>query len=291
MARQLRLDQAGLTHHITARGNERRKIFRNDADCLMFLELLGEAVRRFGWVLQSYVLMVNHYHLVLTTPEATLSAGMQWLNGKYAQWFNKRHRRSGHLFQGRFHSFLIDSEEYLLEVVRYVELNPVRARMVARPEEYCWSSYAATAGYDAAPEWLAVDSVLSRIRSDRDDAQRIYRQYVCEKIDDTSSIWETVAHQIYLGREEWIKKIRAIVESKPRSDAHPQAQRSVGRAPLQRIVETVAGVFAIDSSDLRHGRGGAPRMITAWLARYEGDSRLRSIAATLRCAAAVTSPG
>jgi putative transposase len=282
MARQLRLDAPGLTHHITSRGNERKKIFRDDADCLMFLELLGEAVRRFGWVLRTYVLMVNHYHLVLETPRATLSDGMQWLNGKYAQYFNKRYRRSGHLFQGRFHSFLIDSEQYLSDVVRYVALNPVRARMVGRPEDYRWSGYGAIAGFETPPEWLSIDAVLSRIRADRADAQRIFRDYVNEKIADDSSIWDQVVNQIYLGRQEWVEKMRALVESQPRSDDHPRAQRAIGRASIQKVVESVASVFAIRADDVRHGRGGAPRMITAWLARYEGESRLRSITATLR---------
>jgi putative transposase len=282
MARQLRLDSPGLTHHITSRGNEQKKIFRDDDDCLMFLELLAEAVRRFGWVLHTYVLMVNHYHLVLETPRATLSDGMQWLNGRYAQWFNKRYRRSGHLFQGRFHSFLIDSEEYLNQVVRYVALNPVRVRMVARPEDYRWSGYGAIAGFETVPEWLAADVVLSRIREDRAAAQRIFREFVNEKIGDRTSIWDQVVGQIYLGRQEWVERMRGLVESKPRSDDHPRAQRAIGRASLNKVVESVAAVFDVSRDAIRHGRGGAPRMIAAWLARYEGESRLRSIAATLR---------
>jgi putative transposase len=282
MARQLRLDAPGLTHHITARGNERKKIFRDAEDCIAFLELLGEAGRRYGWIVHHFMLVVNHYHLVLETPRATLSAGMQWLNAKYAQRFNRRYRRSGHLFQGRFHSFLIDSEEYLLEVMRYVALNPVRARMVARPEEYRWSSYAATAGFETGPEWLATAPVLSRLHRDRPEAQRIYRDFVNEKIGDDSSIWDKVVDQIYLGGEAWISKVRQLVESKPRSDDHPRVQRAPGRPSLQKIITAVAEAFEIEAAGVQEGRGGAARMLAAWLGRYEGESRLRSIAATLR---------
>ncbi|MEO8219044.1 MAG: transposase [Acidobacteriota bacterium] len=124
MARQLRLEFHQAIHHVTSRGNERQAIFRDDVDRLAFLRFLGIAVARFGWVLTSYVLMTNHFHLVVQIPEASLSKGMQWLSGTYAGWFNKRYERSGHLFQGRFHSFLVEDETYLTEVNRYVVLNP-----------------------------------------------------------------------------------------------------------------------------------------------------------------------
>ena len=133
MARPLRLEYPGAVWHITARGNERKNIFRSDADRRLLLELLGDAVRRYGWIVHTYVLMSNHYHFLIETPRPTLSRGMQWLNGKYAQRFNKRHDRVGHLFQGRFKGFLIENSEYLNEVLRYVVLNPVRAGLVARP--------------------------------------------------------------------------------------------------------------------------------------------------------------
>jgi putative transposase len=140
MARPLRIEFAGALYHVTSRGNERRRIFRDDVDRKMFLTFLGQAVKRFGWSVTAWVLMSNHYHLVVQTPEANLSRGMHWINGTYAAWFNRRHDRSGHLFQGRFHGVLVEKETYLRELLRYVVLNPVRAKMVARPEDYRWSS-------------------------------------------------------------------------------------------------------------------------------------------------------
>ncbi len=151
MARPLRLEFPGAVFHVTSRGNERKPIFRCDADRLMFVALLGEAVRRFDWMIHAYVLMSTHFHLVIETPRETLSEGMHWLNGTYAQWFNRKYKRVGHLLQGRFSSFLIEKESYLAEVMRYVVLNPVRAKMVERPEDHCWSSYRAMAGLEPAP--------------------------------------------------------------------------------------------------------------------------------------------
>ena len=111
MARPLRLDAPGMTHHITNRGNERKKIFRDDRDCEKFLSLLEETVRRFGWIVHAWVLMINHFHLVVETPDATLSDGMHFLDGEFAKWVNRKRKRSGHLFEGRFHSFLIEKQE------------------------------------------------------------------------------------------------------------------------------------------------------------------------------------
>src|SRR4051794_2665905 len=137
MSRPLRLEFPGSLWHITQRGNERRPMFYTDDDRCHFLDLLAEAVERFKWIVTAYALMPNHYHLLLELIEDdTLSRGMKWLNGTYAQWFNRKHARVGHLVQGRFHGFLIDRETYFLEVLRYVVLNPVRAKIVRYPEEY-----------------------------------------------------------------------------------------------------------------------------------------------------------
>jgi putative transposase len=154
MSRPLRLEFEGAFWHITSRGNERKDIFRQDDDRLEFLSLLATAVKRFRWRLHEFCLMTNHYHLVIETPFRTLAKGMHWLNSEYARIFNKRYKRVGHLFQGRYKSILVDEQNYLDEVRRYTVLNPVRARMVSGPAEYQWSSYRAHAGLDPIPEWL-----------------------------------------------------------------------------------------------------------------------------------------
>lgn len=280
MARALRIEYPGAVYHVTSRGNERREIFRDDEDRAQFLQFLAEAVTRFGWILNDYTLMSNHFHLVFETPSPNLSRGMQWLNGTYAAWFNRKHRRSGHLFGGRFHAFIVEKEAYYLELLRYVVLNPVRAKIVARPEDYRWSSYRAMAGYEAAPEWLNVTELAAFFGPDRAGREK-FRAYVEEKLTSEERLFDRVQRQIYLGTERWIASLRERIESKPRSDAHPRAQRAVGRPSMTTIVDAVAGELRIEGSRLLEGRGGVGRMLVAWLGWREGLHSLRAIADTL----------
>src|SRR6266849_304423 len=143
MSRPLRLEYSGSLLHVTVRGNSRQDIFYDDADRHFFLELLGKCVTRFEWILYAHVLMSNHFHLVIQLTSETLSRGMHWLNFRYAQALNRRYQRIGHLYRGRFNASLIEKEAYFLEVLRYVVLNPVRAGIVTRPEDYAWSSHRA----------------------------------------------------------------------------------------------------------------------------------------------------
>ena len=281
MARQLRIEFPGAVHHVTSRGNEQRAIFRKNDDRRMFLTLLGQAVKRFGWSLTAWVLMTNHFHLVVQTPEANLSKGMQWLNGKYAGWFNRQHKRSGHLFQGRFKSFLIEKETYLREVLRYVVLNPVRAKMAELPEQYKWSSYRATAGLETAEPWLDVSSVHALFDADPAAAQAIYQEFVTAKVTSSERLWDQVINGMYLGSGVWAKRMRAMVESKLRSTDHPKEQRKIGRPRMDQIVTTVARVTGSDADDLRTMRGGPLRRLIAWLGWHEGLVTLGSIAASL----------
>jgi len=162
MARPLRLEFAGALYHVTARGNERRAIFLGnlDTDRTVFLDALAQTAERFNWVCHAYCLMTNHYHLLIETPDANLSKGMRQLNGVYTQHVNRSHRRVGHLFQGRYKGILVEKEAYLLGLARYVVLNPVRAGVVAAPEDWGWSSYRATAGFEVARPFLATDWLL-----------------------------------------------------------------------------------------------------------------------------------
>ena len=140
MARPLRLELAGGLYHVTSRGNSRQDIYIDDEDRLCWLDLLGDTCTSFNWVCHAYCLMTNHYHIVLETVEGNLSQGMRQLNGVYTQRFNRRHRRVGHVFQGRYKAILVDKDSYLLELSRYVVLNPVRAAMVNDVGDWEWSS-------------------------------------------------------------------------------------------------------------------------------------------------------
>jgi len=234
MARPLRLEFPGATHHVTSRGNERRDIFLSDEDRLAFLRFLAIAARRFGWVVTAWVLMTNHFHLVIRTPQPNLSRGMQWLNGAYAGWFNARHRRVGHLFQGRFKSVLVEEETYFARLLRYVVLNPVRAGMVSTPEHDRWSSFRATAGLEAAPDWLDVGAALEPFGGEGAIAEARYRSFVLDPIGLQDPLWEQLVHGMFLGSEDWTKRMRAEVERKPRSTDHPKVQRAVGRPKMLR---------------------------------------------------------
>ncbi|HEX7151667.1 MAG TPA: transposase [Thermoanaerobaculia bacterium] len=282
MARPLRIEFPGALYHITSRGNEQRRIFKSDRDRTQFLLFLGEVARRFGWSVTAYVLMSNHFHLVIQTPEPNLSKGMHWLKGTYAAWFNRHHRRSGHLFQGRFHALLVEKESYFTQVLRYVVLNPVRAGMVRRPEDYRWSSYRATAGLTVAPEWLDVSAALAIFGSELPAARAEYQAFVENGIGCTKRLWDELVNALYLGTEPWLKQMRTIVESKPRSTDHPLAQRAVGRPEMQTIIGTVAGIAQLPRDVVKSVRGGAVRRLIAWLGWYEGYVTLRSIAASLR---------
>jgi REP element-mobilizing transposase RayT len=157
MARPLRIEYPGAVYHVTSRGNARQDIAADDRDRSQFLATLAHVVDRYGWLCHAYCLMGNHYHLLLETPQPNLSLGMRQLNGRYTQTYNQRHGRVGHLFQGRFAAILVEKETHLLELCRYVVLNPVRAKLVPHPRLWMWSSYRATAGEVQAPQWLTTE--------------------------------------------------------------------------------------------------------------------------------------
>jgi putative transposase len=180
MPRPHRIEREGAFWHITSRGNERRNIFRDRNDRAMFLAILSDCVTNACWRLHAYVLMNNHYHLLVETPKPTLTIGSKELNERWARYFNWRHSRVGHLFQGRFKSPLIDREEHLRELLRYVVLNPVRCGAVDHAGDHEWSSYRATAGIDPAPPWLIVDWTLAQFHEDREVAKTLFRSFVDE---------------------------------------------------------------------------------------------------------------
>ena len=236
MARPLRVEFDGAIYHVTSRGNAREDIFDDEGDRKAFLETLGKVVSRFNWLCHAYCLMDNHYHLVIETPEANLSQGMRQLNGIYTQIYNRRHRTVGHLFQGRYKAILIQKESHLLEVCRYVVLNPLRAKAVKRVEQWKWSSYGATAGLTKSPPWLAVDWVLSQFGKRRYPATRHYRRFAREGIDKPS-IWEGVQAQVLLGEEDFVEKLTGYVKGYEEVAEIPRSQRYLSRPKLKKLFD------------------------------------------------------
>ena len=167
MARPLRIEYPDALYHVTSRGNRQEDIYLDDQDRNAFLKTLSRVCDRFNWVCHSYCLMSNHYHLMIETPEANLSEGMRQLNGVYTQTLNRNHSRVGHVFQGRYKAILVQKDSYLLELSRYIVLNPVRASMVHSAKDWRWSSYQSTAGLVATPNWLTSTGYYPALRGVR----------------------------------------------------------------------------------------------------------------------------
>jgi REP element-mobilizing transposase RayT len=224
MARPLRIEFSGALYHVTSRGDRREPIFEDDEDRQRFLLVLAEVVDRFNWLCHAYCLMTNHYHLVIETPDGNLSKGMRHLNGVYTQASNRRHKRTGHLFQGRFKGILVDKESYLLEVARYVVLNPVRAGMVKEPQAWEWSSFRAMVGDIPSPGWLATDGLLAMFSKQRATARKRYRQFVVDRMG-TSGLWDGLRQQIYLGDEKFVERMQKGAKVQGDELTVPRAQR------------------------------------------------------------------
>lgn len=233
MARPLRLEFAGALYHVTARGDRREAIYEDDDDRRDFLQVLGAVVKRFNWSMHAYCLMDNHYHLLVETPDGNLSKGMRQLNGVFTQQSNRRYQRVGHLFQGRFKAILVQKDAYLLELARYIVLNPVRAGMVRRARDWPWSSYRATVGASDPVAGLSTDWMLSVFGSERTQAVKAYESFVAAGRNQ-SSPWASLRNQVMLGDDSFIddmdRRIRRLAQ--PLKEI-PKRQRAGRSLPIE----------------------------------------------------------
>lgn len=300
-ARPLRIESPGAWYHVTARGNERKTVFREDGDRRHFLDLLEESVRRHRLQVHSDALMDNHYHLLVGTPEANLSESMRWRGVSYSTWFNRRHHRIGHLFQGRFNGIVLEPSR-ALSLSRYVHLNPVRIKRfrldkadrkrarsgvgefadkelirerLAYLRGYRWSSYGAYAGSTRAPKWLSIDGVLGMIGGKTVAEQKTaYRQYVEREVREglESNPWEGLVGQILLGSEEFVEGIKEHFKGDAREQKELRALETRWTwEDVVRAVEQVKKEKWEDFSD-RHGDWG--RDLALYLARREAGMKL-----------------
>lgn len=228
MARPLRIELAGGLYHVTSRGDRREDIYLNEADRKAWLELLGEVCGRCNWVCHSWCQMTNHYHIVVETVEGNLAQGMRQLNGVYTQIVNRSHGRVGHVFQGRYQAILVEKERHLLELARYVVLNPVRAGMVCDVTDWPWSSFAAMIGAQDRPEWLQTDWILGQFAGDRWQAVERFIDFVQAGVG-LSSVWNDLRGQVFLGSESFRERMlcmsnRAAISEIPRTQRRPPAK-------------------------------------------------------------------
>ncbi len=251
MARPIRIEYDGAVYHVTSRGNARKRIYKEDADRLKFLDILYEATRKYNWLCHAYCLMDNHYHLVIETPDGNLSKGMRQLNGLYTQTFNRRRSSVGHVFQGRYKAILIEKESHLLEVCRYVVLNPVRAKVVQEPGEWKWSSYNGTAGKIKPHPCLTIDWILGQFGSKKGQAERAYQDFISAGIGG-AKIWKTVKGQSVLGEEDYVGQLMEYIRGQRDIQEIPRQQRYLNRPGLDNLFPAEAKRNKEERNKLMH---------------------------------------
>ena len=226
MARPIRIEFPGALYHVTSRGDRQEDIYESDEDRRQYLTILDSVCSRFHWVVHAYCLMSNHYHLLVETQDGNLSKGMRQLNGVYSQCFNRNHCRVGHVFQGRYTAILVEKENYLLELSRYIVLNPVRARMVQSASQWPWSSYRQTTGLENKLGFLEIDFLLSHFNRHYEKAVTLYIKFVSEGKNHPSP-WKELKNQIYLGSEHFVEKMQSLIEEDKLLDEIPIQQRQI----------------------------------------------------------------
>jgi putative transposase len=241
-------------------------------------------VETYGWQVHAFALMDNHDHLYVETPEPNLSAGMQHLNGSYTSYFNRRHRRSGHLFQGRYRAQLIENEGHYWEVSRYIHLNPVRARLMASPQEWRWSSYPGYHRPDRALPWMTYRRVLREFGRCEKEARREYRRFVAEGVASMPACpWRDAVEGLIVGGEEFVERVQAMLGARRPDRALPALEALRPRPSLERIVEMVAASFGAETDVWAPGRrcDDEARAVAAFLARRRYGYRARQVAEAL----------
>ena len=245
MARAWRIEYEGALYHVLSRGNEKQDIVISDDDRRLFLYTAGEMRERFEIDIFAYVLMDNHYHLLLRTNRANLCRSMQWFGATYTKRFNLRHDRSGHLFQGRYKNMLVQNDTYLLQLSYYIHRNPLKAGMVERLADYTWSSYGAYAYGKSHPHWLNTDTILSQFIHVKDPHQA-YRKNTQEYAEEQMREWEDIRHGIFVGTEKFVKKIKKrFLPGTPHTEL-PHQKQVIKDVNIDTVLLKAAGILKCD---------------------------------------------
>jgi len=248
VARQLRIEYKGAFYHITSRGNQRESIFWDDRDRKQFLEILKRTKERYKYFLHAYILMDNHYHLLIETPHGNIKQIMQNINTSYTVFINRRHNRTGHLLQGRYKAFIVDKENYLLELSRYIHLNPVRANMVNRPEEYKWGSYGDYIDKEKRDTLTDRDDTLYHFSKVRGTAIENYKKFVDDGLRE-SSPFENAKGSI-LGSADFKDKVGKYLKRRLDEIEIPEV-KGIGKVhQAEDIVSLVANYYGVNKGDI-----------------------------------------
>ncbi len=237
MARPLRLQFPGATYHVFSRGNNRGQVYLTDRDRIKFIELLGRLNEKFAVRIFAYCLMPNHFHLLLETPLGNLSRAVQYLNSTYTAFFNHAHDRTGHVFQGRFKSILVEKDSYLLELTRYIHLNPVATDLSRSPHRYRWSSYRSYLYPKTKQDWLFTEEVTNRFSSSYRAGIRGYRKFVEDRLGENlqdnplSGVW----HQCVLGTDRFIERVKQKIDKPGPEVSHGRNLRAVDPEQLIKL--------------------------------------------------------
>ena len=276
MGRPIRIEYAGALYHVTSRGNERKEIFLDDGDRIKFLEIFEDYHDRYGILVHAYVVMDNHYHVILETPKGNLLKVMHGVNGSYTGYFNRKYGRVGHLFQGRYKGIIVEKETYLIPLSRYVHLNPVRAGVVERPEQYQWSSYRGYIGKVKEETWVEYSWVLSGFGRDKMRARKKYKEYTEEGLGrGMESPLKKLPGQVILGGEKFIEEMRKLVSKRRLSHEIVERKRFMEYPRIEKVVEAVAESFGVNGETIleKSGKGNKARRAALYLSqRHTGLS-------------------
>ncbi len=252
MARPLRIEYPGACYHVTGRGIERRKIFGMDSDYQRFKGYMRDAREKYGCLVHSYVLMPNHYHVLIETPGANLGKVMHYISGSYATYFNIRHQRSGHLFQGRYKAIIVERDSYLLELSRYLHLNPVRAELVRKPERYPHSSYRSYTS-SVVDDWVCRDFLLGMMADEATTASRRYAEFVQEGMRTTLEDPLLRVHAgLILGGEDFIREtLERVGERVWQTEEVSQRRALRTSVTVEAVLQAVVAAYGVSRQDLR----------------------------------------
>jgi len=276
MARPLRIEYEGAYYHVTSRGNERKKIFYANSDYDKFKTYLKDAQDKYGYLLHCYVLMSNHYHLLIETPNANMSKVMHFINGSYTNYINRRRGRSGHLFQGRYKAILVERDRYLLELSRYIHLNPVRAGLVKRPKDYPYSSYRGFIRVEGR-NFVSCDLIWEMISREKGEASRKYKDFVEGGMRKSpSSPLKDIYGGAILGSKRFIRealgRLKDEILQKKEVSHRKELKASYG---YENVIRGICEHLNMTRDEVMRKQGGNRKMVIYLIKRFTGMTNLQ----------------